>query len=80
MIQPQLIDPPNGNYRPVANGNLFGLPAVTIPPFTWTETVPTGELINTVSRDADNIPRTRFVPGAFTLSLAPTKHRAIAPR
>jgi len=80
MIQPQLIDPANGNYRPVANGNLFGLPAVTIPPFTWGLTVPAGELTTTVARDADNIPRTRFVPGAFTFSLAPTKHRAIAPR
>jgi hypothetical protein len=79
-FQPQLIDPLNGNFRPVANGNLFGLAAVTIPPFTWSEMVPTGELTNTVSRDADNIPRTRFVPGAFTLSSAPTKHRAIAPR
>jgi hypothetical protein len=83
MIQPQFVDAANGNYRPLANGNLFGLPAVTIPPFTWSDlpsTVPIGELDNTVARDADGLPRTIFVPGAFTLSAPLLRHRAIAPR
>jgi hypothetical protein len=83
MIQPQFVDAANGNYRPLANGNLFGLPAVTIPPFTWNDvpsTVPIGELTNTVALDADGLPRTIFVPGAFTRSAPLLRHRATAPR
>lgn len=34
-LRPQLIDPANGDFRPLAGGNLDSLPAATIPPFDW---------------------------------------------
>jgi hypothetical protein len=77
-FEPQLL----GNYRPSPNGNLFGLPAVTIAPFTWSDApttppVPPGDLVNSVATDADNLPRTTYVPGAFTRSMATGRGRAV---
>ncbi|HUJ12548.1 MAG TPA: hypothetical protein VL284_02065, partial [Thermoanaerobaculia bacterium] len=78
VINPQL----QSNERPVANGDLFGLAALTIAPFTWSDAptkpaVPQGELVNSVTTDADDVARTGYVPGAFTKSVAPGRDRAV---
>ena len=82
VAAPQFVDAAHGNYHPLASGNLFGLPAVTIAPFTWTDAptpppVPAGELVNTVALDADGRVRKAYVPGAFVGSTAPVRERAV---
>jgi hypothetical protein len=70
-FEPELLDPANGDFRPVADGNLLGVAAVPIPDFDWADaplqpTVPPGTLQNWVERDHDGVPRTtNGVVGAF---------------
>jgi len=55
-FEPQLVDPENGDYRPIAGGNVMQALAVAIPDFHWTDVpaspvVPQGDLSNTVAND-----------------------------
>lgn len=69
-VQPQLIDPANGNFRPAAAGNVYGVTTFPIPNFpVWdglTPAVPTGELANGVPVDRENVSRVLTgPPGAY---------------
>ena len=69
-VQPQLIDPANGNFRPVAGGNVYSAVTFPLPDFpAWanlTPAVPAGELANAVSVDRENTPRPASgPPGAY---------------
>jgi hypothetical protein len=72
-IQPQLVDPAGGDYRPIAGSNVLSYPAQAIPDFTWTDaptrpSVPAGQLSNLVAQDRDGAPRsTPAYPGALML-------------
>jgi hypothetical protein len=74
--EPQLVNPAQGDFRPAANGNVFGAAVFPIPDFTWADapsppTVPAGTLSNTVSYDRDRISRTSSSPpGAYFSSSA----------
>lgn len=70
-IEPQIIDPANGNFRPVAGGNVFSLPTYIIPNFAWndapaTPPVPAGNLNNSITSDMDGNQRNASnPPGAY---------------
>jgi len=69
-LEPQLIDPAHGNYRPVAGGNVFSASAAAIPAFTWSDAptsppVPAGTLGNAVGSTLENTARSPDRPGAF---------------
>ncbi len=69
-VQPQLVNPAQGNYSLATNSNVFTVPSFAIPSFGWSDvpnsTTPTGRLANTVATDALNNPRLSTVAGAFT--------------
>lgn len=74
--QPQLIDPANGNFRPLAGGNVYSVATFPIPDFSaWaslTPAVPAGELANGVAVDRENTPRAASgPPGAYVGSGQP---------
>ena len=51
-VEPQLVNPAGGDYRPVLNGNVFSVTTYAVPDFAWaifTPTVPSGMLTNTVA-------------------------------
>jgi hypothetical protein len=70
-LQPQLVNPAGGDYRPVAGSNVLSYPAQAIPDFTWNDVphppvVPPGQLTNSVTRDRNGSPRTTpAYPGAL---------------
>ncbi len=70
-LEPQLIDPAHGNFRPVPGGNIAGAPSYSIADFTWSDApsrpaVPAGDISNRVSWDRDGIPRSvRGIVGAY---------------
>gem|GEM_PF-736543 len=76
-LQPQLVDPAHGNFRPVSGGNVFSARTFAIPDYAGGDLpkppqAPQGNLVNTVAQDADgngrNAPST---PGAYTTPGAP---------
>jgi len=76
-LEPQLINPENGNFRPVEGGNVFGATTYNIPDFTWNDApsppnVPQGNLSNQVPLDRDKNERTSSGPaGAYTSGATP---------
>jgi hypothetical protein len=68
-LEPQLIDPADGDYSPLPGGNLFTVPTVPLPDFDWqtfTPTVPEGTLSNAVPVDRLRSPRlSSSPPGAY---------------
>ena len=85
-VEPQLVNPSTGDYRPVSNGNLFSVATCAIPDFTWADApasppVPAGDVSNAVTRDRDGNPRTSSSPpGAYagtsssTVTVTPGSH------
>jgi len=75
-VEPQLVNPVGGDFRPAAKGNVFPAAVFAIPAFTWDDapsppTVPAGTLSNSVSYDRDGISRTSASPpGAYFTSSA----------
>ena len=84
LFEPQLIDPTHGDYRPLTGGNVISASSMytfftTVTDFpawnTFSPTVPTGTLTNTVTVDYDGAPRSEvIVPGAFGGRLTLTIH------
>lgn len=76
-INPQLISPASGNFRPSTDGNLFTVAAQSIPDFAGGDQVatplaPQGLLSNSVTRDFAVRPRTSTVPpGAYAGVIRP---------
>ncbi len=74
QFQPQLKDPQNGNFRPLAGGNVFTATTYTIPDFDWADApspppVPPGEPSNAVPVDRAGQPRAASgPPGAYSTS------------
>ncbi len=69
-VQPQLISPSTGNFRPVAGGNVFANAGFDIPDFSPTEfppiAIPLGNVVNDVLFDRDgNSRNSSFIPGAY---------------
>jgi hypothetical protein len=70
-IQPDLIDPANGDFRPVNGGNLYTARTFAIPDFPGGDRpqpplAPEGNLQNQVGRDRNGTPRTSTgPPGAY---------------
>lgn len=69
-IEPQLVDPEHGDYRPVLNSNLSDVTTDVLPAFpawaTFTPTVPAGELANHVLVDRNGVSRPLpALPGAY---------------
>ena len=70
-IQPQLVNPAAGDFRPVPGGNLFTVTTYAIPNFTWSDApsqpaVPQGNLSNSVPRDRNGALRSSTTPpGAY---------------
>ena len=73
-LEPELIDPKNGNFRPAAGGNVFGVTTYPIPAFAGgvraqPPLAPEGNLNNDVVRDYDgNTRSSSSPPGAFIRS------------
>jgi hypothetical protein len=71
-IEPQLVNPAGGNFRPTPGSNVFGVTSYAIPDFTWSDAptrpaVPAGNLSNAVTRDREGNSRTSSSPpGAYT--------------
>lgn len=69
-VEPQLVDPAQGDYRPAQNSNLAGVTTYALPPFpswdSFTPNVPAGELTNNVPVDYNGVARTTpGLPGAY---------------
>ncbi|MGH9838013.1 MAG: right-handed parallel beta-helix repeat-containing protein [Blastocatellia bacterium] len=77
-LEPQLIDPANGDFRPAPGGNLFQAKTYAIPNFDWSDApqpplAPAGNPENAVPRDRTGAPRdASSPPGAYTLPLVTT--------
>ena len=73
QVEPQLVNPAGGNYRPAPGGNVFAVTTYNIPSFTWdsfTPSVPAGSLENAVPVDRDGAPRPDTgPPGAYAAAL-----------
>ncbi len=71
-VQPQLIDPAHGDFRPLPGGNVLSATTYVVPDFTWSDAparpgVPQGTLSNSVPRDRSGQTRIAFAtPGAYT--------------
>ncbi|NUM43177.1 MAG: right-handed parallel beta-helix repeat-containing protein [Anaerolineales bacterium] len=76
-IEPELVNPAGGDYHPLAGGNVFSIPTLPIPDFTWDDfapTVPNGNSSNVVSQDYEGVTRpTDGPPGAFVHSAPPLR-------
>ena len=69
-VEPQLVNPVGGNFRPVAGGNVYNAVTFPIPAFpAWdalTPAAPVGELTNSVPVDRENAARAvSGPPGAY---------------
>ena len=70
-IEPQLVDPANGDFHPAPGGSVFGVTTYDLPDFGWDDaptppTVPPGNLENHVPLDRDGIQRPPpGLPGAY---------------
>ena len=70
-FEPQLRDPAHGDFHLASSSNLLGIPAVSLPDFSWADAptkpaVPAGNLGNQVMVDYDRLPRLSNGPvGAF---------------
>lgn len=77
-LEPQLVDPAGGNFRPLPNGNLFTALTFVIPNFSWDDaptppTVPAGDPSNLVTSDYENQARPETSPpGAYAAPFTPT--------
>ncbi|MBC8179925.1 right-handed parallel beta-helix repeat-containing protein [candidate division KSB1 bacterium] len=75
-IEPQLVDPANGNFRPMASGNVYDVQSFIVPNFPGGDLPqpplsPAGNLVNDISRDFDRANRPLSgPPGAFVHSTA----------
>jgi hypothetical protein len=71
QVEPQLVNPAGGNYRPAPGGNVFSAATFAIPDFIWSDApsspaVPAGTLANAVPRDrAGNARPDPGPPGAY---------------
>ncbi len=80
-IEPQLINPAGGDFRPVIGGTTFAAATFGIPSFAGTDRpspplAPLGVLENTISRDFANVVRSSTTPpGAYA---GPIRPRAAA--
>jgi hypothetical protein len=75
-VQPQLVNPASGDFRPVQNGNLSNVATFTAPVFAWGDAptlpnVPAGNLSNAVTRDRSNTSRTAGGPAGALLPATP---------
>ncbi len=70
-IEPQLVNPAAGDFRPAPGGNLFSATTYAIPDFTWSDAptqppAPAGNLSNSVPRDRNGASRSSTTPpGAY---------------
>jgi len=94
QIEPQLLDPEGGDYRPAPGSNVYSAATYAIPDFTWSDApglpiVPVGTLANAVPYDrAGNARPAPGPPGAYvgeattalTVYLPPTVRLAYHPR
>lgn len=77
-LQPQLIDPAHGDFRPLPGGNVLSAATYVVPDFSWSDaparpTVPPGTLSNAVPDDRAGQTRVAFAtPGAYTVAGAAT--------
>jgi hypothetical protein len=73
-VQPQLVNPEQGDFHPAAGGNLFNVTTYAIPNFSGTDRpkpplAPKGNLTNSISRDYANATRSSTTPpGAYVSS------------
>lgn len=73
-IEPQLIGPGSGNFRPRAGGTIFSAKTYAVPDFTWSDapappSVPQGALSNAMALDRDGSFRNSSgIPGAYETS------------
>jgi hypothetical protein len=83
QVEPQLVDPLHGDFRPLAGGNLFAVTTFSIPSFTWdtfTPAVPSGNLSNAVNSDrAGNVRSGTSPPGAYAVGATPGIARLFLP-
>ncbi len=69
-VQPQLVNPSGGDFRPVLGGNVAGVTTYALPDFpAWaslTPSVPADSLVNAAPVDRDGLPRSApGLPGAY---------------
>ena len=73
-VEPQLVNPAGGDFRPVAGGNVYNVATYAIPDYGWGDApapppVPAGDLSNRVPADRAGHPRaTPAPPGAYTVA------------
>lgn len=73
-LQPQLVNPSAGDFRPATGSNILTYPAWAIPDFSWADAptrpaVPSGLLSNTVAFDRNGDLHTALTcPGAYQVS------------
>jgi hypothetical protein len=69
QVEPQLVNPVAGDYRPAADGTVFSVTTYAVPDFAWatfTPEVPIGVLTNTITTDYAGCARSGSnPPGAF---------------
>ena len=80
IIEPQLRDPSNGDFRPLDSGNVFSVSALAIPSFSGgdqpsTPAVPIGNLVNFVGFDRGAVARVSSVVGAYVGAESPLGDR-----
>lgn len=65
-VEPQLLDPQTGDFRPAPGGDVFGVTTFAIPDFTWEMNAPAGNLSNSVAADRGGNSRPQpGPPGAY---------------
>ncbi len=65
-VEPQLLDPQTGDFRPAPGGDVFGVTTFAIPDFAWDVNVPAGNLSNSVAADRGGNSRPQpGPPGAY---------------
>ena len=72
VIQPALVQPEQNDFRPIAQGNVFGIVSENIPAFPGNDrptspVSPPGNLVNSVVKDRGGVPRNAGgPPGAWS--------------